>query len=406
MKKIIGRKNRRVWFALCLSVILLTGCRGTTDKGKAETEKNNKPSTETEALAEVNPIPEDGVVTKEQFQTVAGKDMQVQFTGQTKEGIPYVWTYDASKIQNPQDQNLLIDIVQEDLEEIKKQANHAEDALGITMYGKGVITPPTLQITLPMTWKSDAGVLLKEQNGKLAKMSDVTIVTEETTVLTMTVTSMDGDCYVAGGITKTQNGSATANEGQEQTGQGTSGSENMDENTDAGENEASDSTSAGNTDKSAGSSDKKANADVPADGAGEKETMTCKISISCDAILDNMDKLTAGKEAFVPSNGQILAESTVEFQEGDTVFDVLQSVCKETGIHMEYTNNPVYDSAYIEGINQLYEFDCGEQSGWMYNVNGWFPNYGCSKYTVSDGDDINWVYTCTLGKDIGDNSMQ
>ena len=134
--------------------------------------------------------------------------------------------------------------------------------------------------------------------------------------------------------------------------------------------------------------------------------MTCTISIRCDAILDNMDKLAAGKEAFVPSNGQILAESTVEFQEGDTVFDVLQSVCKETGIHMEYSNNPVYDSAYIEGINQLYEFDCGEQSGWMYNVNGWFPNYGCSKYTVSAGDDINWVYTCTLGKDVGDNSMQ
>jgi hypothetical protein len=37
--------------------------------------------------------------------------------------------------------------------------------------------------------------------------------------------------------------------------------------------------------------------------------------------------------------------------------------------------------------------------------NGWFPNYGCSKYTVQDGDVINWVYTCNLGKDVGDNSM-
>lgn len=132
-----------------------------------------------EALAEVNPVPEDGIVTKEQFQTVAGKDMQVQFTGQTEEGITYVWTYDASKIQNPQDQNLNIDFIQDGLEEIKKQANNAEDALGITMYEKGVITPPVLQITLPASWKSDAGVLLKEQKGKLAKMSDVTIVTED-----------------------------------------------------------------------------------------------------------------------------------------------------------------------------------------------------------------------------------
>lgn len=61
--------------------------------------------------------------------------------------------------------------------------------------------------------------------------------------------------------------------------------------------------------------------------------------------------------------------------------------------------------AYVEGINNLYEFDCGQLSGWMYNVNGWFPNYGCSKYTVQDGDVINWVYTCNLGKDVGDNSM-
>lgn len=31
-----------------------------------------------------------------------------------------------------------------------------------------------------------------------------------------------------------------------------------------------------------------------------------------------------------------------------------------------------------------------------------FPNYGCSKYEVSDGDVIEWRYTCDLGKDVGD----
>ena len=118
-----------------------------------------------------------------------------------------------------------------------------------------------------------------------------------------------------------------------------------------------------------------------------------------------MGDLTAGKEEFVPANGQILAPSTIEFTEGESVHDVLKRVCKEAGIHMESTYTPMYDSAYVEGINQLYEFDCGELSGWMYNVNGWFPNYGCSKYKVEDGDVINWVYTCDLGKDVGDNSM-
>lgn len=40
-------------------------------------------------------------------------------------------------------------------------------------------------------------------------------------------------------------------------------------------------------------------------------------------------------------------------------------------------------------------------SGWMYSVNDWYPNYGCSCYTVQPGDVICWVYTCDLGQDVG-----
>lgn len=64
--------------------------------------------------------------------------------------------------------------------------------------------------------------------------------------------------------------------------------------------------------------------------------------------------------------------------------------------------SPMYNSYYIEGINHLYEFDCGNESGWMYKVNGWFPNYGCSSYTLQGGDTIVWCYTCNgLGADVG-----
>lgn len=133
------------------------------------------------------------------------------------------------------------------------------------------------------------------------------------------------------------------------------------------------------------------------------EAKTCNITILCDTILNNMDNLTAGKEAYVPSNGVILDTSTVEFTEGETVFDVLKRVCDYTGIQLEYSWTPMYDSYYIEGINNLYEFDCGNESGWMYKVNGWFPNYGCSKYMLEDGDTIVWCYTCNgLGADVGD----
>ncbi len=131
------------------------------------------------------------------------------------------------------------------------------------------------------------------------------------------------------------------------------------------------------------------------------------IEIRCDTILSNMSDLTPGKEEFVPSNGTILPMVQVPFYENETVFEVLNRICKKTNIQIEYSWTPLYGSYYIEGINHLYEFDCGEQSGWMYKVNEWFPNYGCSSYYVEDGDLIVWTYTCEgLGKDVGCDWME
>lgn len=128
---------------------------------------------------------------------------------------------------------------------------------------------------------------------------------------------------------------------------------------------------------------------------------TCTLSISCATILDNMDWLDPEKVELVPEDGWILKPTQVTFYEGESVFNVLQRTCKQQGIHMEFENTPMYNSAYIEGIHNLYEFDCGELSGWMYKVNDWFPNYGCSRYQLQDGDVVCWVYTCNLGIDVG-----
>ena len=142
-----------------------------------------------------------------------------------------------------------------------------------------------------------------------------------------------------------------------------------------------------------------------------KKVYTANITIRCDTILKNMKLLTPGKGKFVPPNGVILSTSAVQFYEGETVFDVLKRVCNYTNIQLEYSWTPLYDSYYIEGINHLYEFDCGDpgndQSGWMYKVNGWFPNYGCSSYELKNGDNIVWCYTCHgLGSDVGCEFMQ
>lgn len=137
----------------------------------------------------------------------------------------------------------------------------------------------------------------------------------------------------------------------------------------------------------------------------ETKDQVCYLKISCVNILDHMDELTEGKESLVPSDGIILKQQEVVFYEGESVFQVLARVTREKKIHMEYADTPAYHSAYIEGINNLYEFDCGTGSGWMYCVNGWYPNYGCSRYAVKDGDVIEWNYTCDLGNDLGQTWM-
>ncbi|MDO5332002.1 MAG: DUF4430 domain-containing protein [Bacillota bacterium] len=126
-------------------------------------------------------------------------------------------------------------------------------------------------------------------------------------------------------------------------------------------------------------------------------------SISCANLLDegNRSQLPKEKYDLVPGDGWILKPVEVSIKDGEAVFDVLLRVCKENKIHMEYEDTPLYDSAYIEGIANLYEFDGGNLSGWMYSVNGVFPNYGCSKIYVHDGDVVEWVYTCDLGADVG-----
>lgn len=138
-------------------------------------------------------------------------------------------------------------------------------------------------------------------------------------------------------------------------------------------------------------------------GNGEKlKDGKCTISVECSTILNHMDELKETKKEFVPADGWILTETEMDFKGGETAFDVLKQICGEKGIHLASSYTPLYKSYYVEGINQIYEFDCGKNSGWMYSVNGKYPNYGASSYKLKDGDKIEWRYTCNLGSDVGD----
>jgi Na+-transporting methylmalonyl-CoA/oxaloacetate decarboxylase gamma subunit len=131
---------------------------------------------------------------------------------------------------------------------------------------------------------------------------------------------------------------------------------------------------------------------------------TCTLSVVCTTILDNLDRFDANKLEVLPKDGVIFPATVVTFYQGESVFNVLQRETKKAAIHMEFTAAPVYHSNYIEGIGNIYELDCGELSGWVYKVNGFVPNYGCSRYQLQDGDIIEFVYTCNLGRDVGGNN--
>ncbi|MGN1418586.1 MAG: DUF4430 domain-containing protein [Acutalibacteraceae bacterium] len=141
----------------------------------------------------------------------------------------------------------------------------------------------------------------------------------------------------------------------------------------------------------------------------------CFLTIDCRTIKNNLSTLKNGKQPFVTQSGYILKEVPVAFENGDTAFDLLKKACKEnvctdqcqycqkSGVQLEYSYTPAYESYYVEGIHQLYEKDCGSMSGWLFSVNGVFPDYSSSSYTVKNGDRIVFAYTCDGGEDVGNS---
>ena len=126
------------------------------------------------------------------------------------------------------------------------------------------------------------------------------------------------------------------------------------------------------------------------------EGLYCTLSVQCSSVLENLHKLKDNKKDIIPDGGVILKETKVEFFAGESVFDVLHRTLKSNNILFEFTKTPAYNSVYIEGIANLYEFDCGELSGWLYRVNGIKPTYGCSQYQLENGDKIEFFYSCNM----------
>ena len=85
-----------------------------------------------------------------------------------------------------------------------------------------------------------------------------------------------------------------------------------------------------------------------------------------------------------------LFNGTVDYQNGDTVYDALV----KTGLNIEGS------ASYVSGIAGLRERQHGAGSGWMISVNGSFINCSVADYRLNPNDTVRWQYTTNLGKDI------
>ncbi len=92
----------------------------------------------------------------------------------------------------------------------------------------------------------------------------------------------------------------------------------------------------------------------------------------------------------------LLLEMAVALSEGASAFDALVEAAKTQQLRIGYSGGAFGE--YVTEIGGLCEFSCGSESGWFYNVNGEYPNLSVGVCTLSAHDNVEFVYTCTLGQ--------
>ena len=404
------------FFLAFLMLLSLCGCRGSF--GSID-------------LQDAIEIPEDGIVKKSTIEQIKDKNAIAAFYGESN-GCKYEWTIFGSDIKEPKEVNLLVDIQKNSFGELSVSCAQ-EDAFGF---------PALLSIHTGEKWNALSATAYRQTQA----MSSVSITGNQESILNLSLTEgmrnwiirpdampAEENMLQAAVPSETEAAASSAGSGDtdnylsgvaEGANRVYSGQEAVPPEAEA----AASSIGSGDTDNYLSGVVEGANR-VYSDGKGtgqdkyltdpipegkpmpvepedqnidKGKSFTCTFSIECSTILNNLSDLGPEKLEMVPYDGVILKATTVTFYEGESVFDVLQRVCQENGIHMEASWTPIYNSAYVEGIHNLYEFDCGNESGWMYRVNGWYPNYGCSRYQLAQGDVVEWRYTCKgLGKDVG-----
>lgn len=372
---------KKLFALLLMAVLVLSLCACGGNFGKVDLQ---------DAIA----IPEDGMIAESVVAQIKSENAIGVFTGTAGE-LDYEWTIFGSDIAEAKGVNLAVEMDAEgDALRVKLGA---EEAFGF---------PALLSIYLDGVWDAQSATAYA---GNTAAAS-VSLTGSNRTILNLTTDGTLGEVIIRPDGLPQEETTVVVTEKEETAAPSHSnGTEQNNTQRDDYLSAVKENDDRVYSDGSATEKDQFLTDPVPAgkpmpvepDEQVKGKSITCTFSIECATILNNLDQLDGDKLEMVPTGGIILPATAVTCYEGESVFDALQRLCREKGIHMESSWTPIYNSAYIEGIHNLYEFDCGALSGWMYRVNGWYPNYGCSRYVLHDGDTVEWRYTCDLGGDIG-----
>jgi hypothetical protein len=104
----------------------------------------------------------------------------------------------------------------------------------------------------------------------------------------------------------------------------------------------------------------------------------------------NRGETQTGNLAVYTDEGRIVMDTAIAFLDGDSVLDILKKATRDARIQMEYTGFGM--TAYVKGIDNLYEFDKGSESGWLFYVNDELIMQSAGSYKPKAGDEIVWQY--------------
>ena len=119
--------------------------------------------------------------------------------------------------------------------------------------------------------------------------------------------------------------------------------------------------------------------DVPVNPPEENENITVTVSIRTPA-------------------GMWMDGKSVTVKKGSTVYHAFIEALRDSGITQSGAASGYVRSMTKGGVTYG-EFTHGDNSGWLYKVNGVLPNVALTQKKLADGDDILWYYTTDWKQD-------